>query len=155
MFQESLQFFQEAKWRRRAKTLSPDPLVYHQFDVIWHQSVSTDFWSRIHMLWPPIIFERPPCPVYDLSACQRGACTFSLHNFASSMDINTPPPHPNPHPPHQWRDSDKITHDVSCKFNDHASRKLQVQWTLIPPPPQPPPTPWKACKNWCKNTQAS
>ena len=30
------------------------------------------------------------------------------------------------------------THHVSCKFNDHASRKLQVQWTLIPPTPPHP-----------------
>ena len=27
---------------------------------------------------------------------------------------------------------------LSCKFNDHASRKLQVQGTLIPPHPTPP-----------------
>ena len=85
VFQKSLQFFQQAKRRRRAKTLSPDPLMYHWFDVIWHHGVSTDFWSRIDMLWPSIIFEGPPCPVYNLSACQRGACTLSLINFACEL----------------------------------------------------------------------
>ena len=77
VFHKSLQFFQQPKRRRRAKTLSKDPLMYHCFDVIWHHGMSSDFWSRIHMLWPPIILQWTPRPVYNLRCLlERGLCSF-------------------------------------------------------------------------------
>ena len=134
VFQKSLPFFQQAKRRRRAKTLSPDPLMYHWFDVIWHHGVSTDFWSRIDMLWPSIIFEGLPCPVYNLSACQRGACTLSLKQFCvwivfvwweTASTSKLQPLFPKPH----------FHLDILqlCFFQrfDPASRRLQVQWSRI------------------------